>query len=45
MTTKVKKKFRSTIAEAAHETASGLHRLTFDVKDDAANLRACLYDD
>lgn len=27
MTTKAKKKFRSTIAEAAHETASGLHRI------------------
>ncbi|MCQ4188695.1 hypothetical protein [Methylocystis suflitae] len=26
MTTKAKKKFRSAIAEAAHETASGLHR-------------------
>ena len=27
MTTKAKKKFRSTIAEAAHETASGLRRI------------------
>jgi putative transcriptional regulator len=27
MTTKAKKKFCSTIAEAAHETASGLHRI------------------
>ncbi|MGJ0427257.1 hypothetical protein [Methylocystis sp.] len=27
MTTKAKKKFRSTIAEAAHEIASGLHRI------------------
>ncbi|WP_018406240.1 helix-turn-helix domain-containing protein [Methylocystis rosea] len=27
MTTKAKKKFRSTIAEAAHETASGLCRI------------------
>jgi putative transcriptional regulator len=27
MTTTTKKKFRSAIAEAAHETASGLHRI------------------
>jgi putative transcriptional regulator len=27
MTTKANKKFRSPIAEAAHETASGLHRI------------------
>ena len=27
MPTKAKKKFRSTIAEAAHETAHGLHRI------------------
>ena len=27
MTTKAKKKFASKIAEAAHETASGLHRI------------------
>ncbi|TLG75589.1 transcriptional regulator [Methylocystis sp. B8] len=43
MTTKAKKKFRSKSAEAAHETASGLHRIgVLDAKTMREFDAACL---